>query len=263
MDVAVQSVACHVNTWKCFATPEDFKIEPTPEIHAKVLRSSATQATWAQALVIWHVISLAQFSLRCCQLVERCQSSIGGGTAVARGTNRAHNGSEDCQDCNDHIDSAGSNCTPHHCVRCHTLRSPLSESSDSVSLRTSGTRLGVSNAQLRIALQSAGISSAAQRVLSSTVRCVEHCDIIVVQVDKNVGPHVKFRVFVHAHKPRLRGDLQLIEFSHELDCGILYLQMWVLVDCAVNQTELGTLKRCAEHESETRIKTSARRNNTR
>ena len=44
---------------------------------------------------------------------------IGGGTAVARGTNRAHNGSEDCQDCNDHIDSAGSNCKPHHCETAH------------------------------------------------------------------------------------------------------------------------------------------------
>ena len=90
------------------------KSKPTPEIHAKVLRSSATQATCAQALVSWHVISFPQFSLRCCQRVERLQSSIGGGTAVARGTNRAHNGSEDCQDCNDHIDSAGSNCTPLH-----------------------------------------------------------------------------------------------------------------------------------------------------
>ena len=186
MDVAVHSVACHVNTWKCFATPEDSKIESTPEIHATVLRSSATQATCAPALVTWHVISLAQFSLRCSQRVERCQSSTGGGTAVARGTNRAHNGSEDCQDCNDHIDSAGSNCTPHHCVRCRTLRWPHSASSDSVSLRTSSNRLGVSNTQLRIALQSPDISSAAQRVLSSTVRCVEHCDIIVVQVDKNV-----------------------------------------------------------------------------
>ena len=102
------------------------------------------------------------------------------------GTNRAHNGSEYCQNSNDHIDSAGSNCTPHHCVRCRTLRWPHSASSDSVSLRTSSNRLGVSNTQLRIALQSADISSAAQRVLSSTVRCVEHCDIIVVQVDKNV-----------------------------------------------------------------------------
>ena len=172
MDVAVQSVACHVNTWKYFETPEGSKIEPTPEIHAKVLRSSATQATCAQALVIWHVISF--------------QSSIGVDTAVARGTNRAHNGSEDCQNCNDHIDLAGSNCTPHHCVRCRTLRWPHSASSDSVSLRTSSNRLGVSNTQLRIALQSADISSATQRVLSSTVRCVEHCDIIVVQVDKNV-----------------------------------------------------------------------------
>ena len=72
----MQSVACHVNTRKCFAAPEDSKIEPTPEIHAKVLRSSATQATCAQAPVIWHVISLAQFSLRCYQRVERCQSSI-------------------------------------------------------------------------------------------------------------------------------------------------------------------------------------------
>ena len=70
----MQSVACHVNTWKCFAAPEDSKIEPTPEIHAKVLRSWATQATCAQALVIWHVISLAQFSLRCYQRVKRCQS---------------------------------------------------------------------------------------------------------------------------------------------------------------------------------------------
>ena len=147
MDVAVQSVACHVNTWKCFATPEDSKIEPTPEIHAKMLRSSATQATCAQALVIWHVISFPQFSLRCCQRVERCRSSIGGGTAVARGTNRAHNGSEDCQDCNDHIDSAGSNCTPHLCVRCRTLRWPHSASSDSASLRTSSNRLGVHSSQ--------------------------------------------------------------------------------------------------------------------
>ena len=179
MDVAVHRVACHVNTWKCFATPEDSKIEPTPEIHAKVLRSSATQATCAQALVIWNVFSFPQFSLRCCQRVERSQSSIGGGTVVARGTNRAHNGSEDCQD-------AGSNCTPHRCVRCRTLRWPHSASSDSVSLRTSSSRLGVSNTQLRIALQSADISSEAQRVLSSTVRCVEHCDIIVVQVVKNV-----------------------------------------------------------------------------
>ena len=72
MGVAVQSVACLANTWKCFAT-EDSKIEATLEIHAKVLRSSATQATCAQALVIWHSASLAQFSLRCYQRVERCQ----------------------------------------------------------------------------------------------------------------------------------------------------------------------------------------------
>ena len=167
MDVAVQSVACHVNTWKCFATPEGSKIKPTSEIHAKVLRSSATQATCAQARVISHAISLVQFSLRCCQRVERCQSSFGGDTGVARGTNRAHNGSEDCQDCNDPIDSVGSTGKPHHCVRCRTLRSPHSALSDSVSLRTSSNRLGVTITQHRIALQSADISSAAQRVLSS------------------------------------------------------------------------------------------------
>ena len=172
MDVAVQSVACHVHTWKCFATPEGSKIEPTPEIHAKVLRSSATQATCAQALVIWHVISFPQFSLRCCQRVERCRSSIGGGTAVARGTNRAHKGSEDCQNCNDHIDSAGSNCTPHHCVRCRTLRWPHSASSDSASLRTSSNRLGVQHtASHRTPASRHLVNSPACVVVQGALRC--------------------------------------------------------------------------------------------
>ena len=154
---------------------------------------------------------------------------------AGRGTNRAHNGSEDCQDCNCHVDSAGSNWKPHHCVRCRTLRHTL-HPSDSVSLRTSSNRLGVSNTQLRIALQSADILSAAQ---------------CVVQIDKNVWTRMCQSVSSSV-TTRLRGDPQLIEFPHELDCGIRHLQMRLLVDCAVNQTEPGTQKKGAPNMSQKR-----------
>ena len=54
--------ACHVNKCKCFATPEDSKIEhnncdttqTAPEIHAKMVRSCATPATCVQASLIRH-----------------------------------------------------------------------------------------------------------------------------------------------------------------------------------------------------------------
>ena len=82
--------------------------------------------------------------------------------------------------------TACSNWKPGHFVRCRTLRSSHSTSSVSVSVCTSSSRLGVSNTQFRIALHSADISSAAQRVSSSTMRCDEHCDIIFEQVGKNV-----------------------------------------------------------------------------
>ena len=87
-----------------------------PEIHAKVLRSSATASNVRSS-----ACNLA-LSLACSVLFEMLPAgrALPMGTAVVRGTNRAHNGSEDCQDCNDLIDSAGSKCKPHHCVRCRT-----------------------------------------------------------------------------------------------------------------------------------------------